>query len=191
MKSLLHSIRQCQHCADLLPQAPNPILSAHPESKIIVVGQAPGRQAHLSQQAWNDKSGDRLRDWLGVDRMQFYDDHNFALMPMAFCFPGTGTSGDFPPPKACAPKWHQQLLGEMKQAQLLLLIGNFAQQYYLKHLPYKNLSARVRNFENFLPKYFPLPHPSPRNNLWLRKNPWMEDLVVPKLREIVYRVLSC
>ena len=185
MESLLEEIKECQICANALPHKVNPVLTASSKSRIAIIGQAPGSVVHRTGLPWNDKSGDRLRDWLGVRRELFYDTDVFALVPMGFCYPGTGKTGDLPPRKECAPQWHNQLFDQMKNLKLILLVGSYAQQYYLKNNPYNTLTATVKNYKDFLPKYFVLPHPSPRNNIWLKRNSWFEKEVVTSLKEII------
>lgn len=189
MKNLLEEIRSCKHCKSNLPYEPNPILSAKTTSKIVIIGQAPGRIVNETSIPWNDASGERLRNWLGVTKNQFYNSDLFALIPMGFCFPGTGKNGDLPPRKECAPLWHEKLLESMPDTELIILIGNYAQKHYLKKDYRKNLTTTVSHFENYLPNYFVLPHPSPRNNIWIKKNPWFEINLLPilelKIKEII------
>lgn len=184
MKSLLQQIKLCTICDADLPFGANPVMMASEHSKIIIVGQAPGKKVHETNIPWNDKSGDNLRSWLGVDKELFYDTNYFALMPMGFCYPGTGKNGDFPPRKECAPHWHSQLVNLMPKHSIFLLVGQYAQKFYLQN-PEPNLTQTVKNFHNYLPKYFPLPHPSPRNNIWQAKNPWFVKEVLPQLKEII------
>lgn len=181
MKTLLTDINQCTLCKDELPLGANPVVQFSHKSKIAVIGQAPGIRVHKTNIPWNDPSGERLRDWLGVSSEIFYDTVNFALVPMGFCYPGTGASGDLPPKKICAPTWHEKIWSN-SDIKLYLLIGNYAQKYYLKKEARKNLTETVRNFEDYLPKYLVLPHPSPRNNIWLKKNPWFEQELLPILK---------
>ena len=190
MKKLLSEIRNCKVCLPHLSHGVNPILSASPESKIIIIGQAPGSIVHKTSVPWDDKSGDRLRDWLEVDKPTFYNPEIFAIIPMGFCYPGKGKSGDLPPRKECAPLWHPQLFDSISDAQLILLIGAYAQSYYLGKKCKRTLTDTVKNFEEYLPKYLPLPHPSPRNNIWLRKNEWFEKDVLPLLRKNVNQVMA-
>ncbi|MFK7807573.1 MAG: uracil-DNA glycosylase family protein [Saprospiraceae bacterium] len=185
MQTLLKTIRACRECEACLPYGANPVLDASPKSKILVIGQAPGRIVHNTNIPWNDKSGKNLRNWLGVDDEAFYDTNLFGIVPMGFCYPGTGKSGDLPPRKECAPLWHQKLIDEMPQLTLYLLIGAYAQKYYLGKERKKNLTETVRNFKEYLPNYLPLPHPSPRNNIWQAKNPWFAEEVLPVLKERV------
>ncbi|MDW5289517.1 uracil-DNA glycosylase family protein [Formosa sp. PL04] len=190
MDALLSQVRQCTICADYLPLGPHPIVSAHPESKIVIIGQAPGIKVHNSGIAWNDASGKRLRTWLNVNETQFYDTKNFAIIPMGFCYPGKGKSGDLPPRPECAPQWHDAILNKITDVKLIILIGNYAQKYYLKDKVGKNLTDTVSDFESYLPTYFPMPHPSPRNRFWLSKNQWFETSVVPELQKCVQEILQ-
>lgn len=187
MLQLLKEIRSCSLCP--LPHEARPVLAASQNSKVIIIGQAPGKKVHESGIPWDDKSGENLRRWLGVTSDQFYNPELFAILPMAFCYPGTGKSGDLPPRSECAPKWHKAVLNEMGGAQLTLLIGKYAQAYYLK-APESSLTGTVRNFKLYLPEYFVLPHPSPRNNIWMKKNPWFEMRVLPTLRNKISDAIS-
>lgn len=189
MDALLNDITQCTSCADVLPLGPNPVVSAHSDSKIVIIGQAPGLKVHRSGRPWDDASGDKLRAWLNVTEVQFYNPKNFAIVPMGFCYPGKGKSGDLPPCKICAPKWHELLFKSMSSIKLVILIGKYAQSYYLKDRAGKNLTETVSNFETYLPYYFTIPHPSPRNRFWLSKNPWFEDTVIPELQHRVHNIL--
>ncbi|MEQ9297324.1 MAG: uracil-DNA glycosylase family protein [Cyclobacteriaceae bacterium] len=185
MNNLLSEIRGCTVCEANLEHGCNPVLAAHQKSKLVIIGQAPGSVVHKTGIPWDDKSGERLRDWLQVDEETFYDPKAVALIPMGFCYPGKGKSGDLPPRPECAPLWHRQLLDQMKSVQLTLLIGDYAQQYYLGAAKKKTLTETVKNFEAYLPYYFVLPHPSPRNNIWLKKNEWFEKEVLPELHKRV------
>ncbi|RKD14364.1 IclR family transcriptional regulator [Pelobium manganitolerans] len=189
MKLLLDEIKACHLCEQYLPFGANPVMLAGEKSKIIIVGQAPGRKVHETLIPWNDKSGDNLRAWMGVDRDLFYDTDFFALMPMGFCYPGRGNSGDLPPRKECAPKWHKELLQMMPDKKLFLLVGQYAQNYYLGDKTKATLTETVKNFREYLPLFFPLPHPSPRNNIWQAKNPWFKQEVLPTLKEIVTDII--
>jgi uracil-DNA glycosylase len=176
---LLEEIKGCQRCE--LPLGPNPVVRASATASLLIIGQAPGTRVHASGVPWDDPSGDRLRHWLQMDKSQFYDVAKIAIMPMAFCYPGKGASGDLPPPPLCSRTWHQPLLEQMPNLQTVLLVGSYAQQHYLG--PGKeNLTARVRRWRDYAPRYWPLPHPSPRNRYWLQRNPWFEAEVVPALR---------
>ncbi|MFM9944701.1 MAG: uracil-DNA glycosylase family protein, partial [Bacteroidia bacterium] len=190
MDKLLLQIRNCKECKQHLKDGVNPIIAASPKSKLIIIGQAPGRIVHNTGIPWNDKSGDNLRNWLGVDKPTFYNADIIALMPMGFCYPGTGKTGDLPPRPECAPLWHDKLLALMSDAKLVLLIGQFAQNYYLGNKAKSTLTETVHHFKTYLPNYFPLPHPSPRNNIWQAKNEWFGQKVLPELKKQVQSILS-
>ena len=190
MKELLSNIRQCTICAEHLPLGPRPILSAHPNAKIIIIGQAPGSKVHKTGIPWDDPSGNQLRKWLDVTDDVFYDETKIALIPMGFCYPGKGKSGDLPPRPECAPQWHQKLLDKMPNVELIILIGMYAQKYYLGENAKRTLTETVANYKAYLPTYLPLPHPSPRNRFWLTKNPWFQDLVLPLLKEKTKKIIS-
>ncbi|MCX7546494.1 uracil-DNA glycosylase family protein [Xanthomarina sp. F1114] len=185
MKSLLKDIRQCTICTAHLPLGPRPIVSAHAESKIIIIGQAPGLKVHKIGIPWDDPSGKQLRKWLNITDDVFYDESKLALVPMGFCYPGKGKSGDLPPRPECAPQWHQKLLEKMPNVELIILIGMYSQKYYLKGKAKRTLTETVANYKEYLPRFLPLPHPSPRNRFWLTKNPWFEKEVIPVLQEKV------
>ncbi|HDY8038923.1 TPA: uracil-DNA glycosylase family protein [Vibrio vulnificus] len=189
LEPLLTQIRACQVCASALPLGANPVVQAHSEAKILIIGQAPGTKVHHTSIPWNDASGNRLRAWLDIEKQTFYDPKQIAIMPMGFCYPGQGQSGDLPPRKECAPLWHEALLKHLPNIELTLLIGQYAQNRYLSNKP-KTLTETVQNWQAWLPDYLPLPHPSPRNTLWLRKNPWFEEQTVPCLRQQVHQRLS-
>lgn len=189
MDKLLTDIKNCEICLPFLEHGVNPILSASPKSKIAIIGQAPGSMVHKTSKPWNDKSGQRLREWLGVSPEIFYEPDTFALIPMGFCYPGKGNSGDLPPRTECAPKWHPLLFEHMSHLQFIILIGNYAQKYYLKDTVQPTLTATVKDYKSYLPKYFPIPHPSPRNNIWLKKNQWFENTVLPELKQIVFEII--
>ncbi len=189
MVHLLEEVRACKVCEPHLPLGAKPILAASAKSRILLIGQAPGRKVHETGIAWNDPSGDNLRNWLGVDKEQFYNPDLVAIVPMGFCYPGSGKSGDLPPRLECAPLWHAKLLEKMPDVALTVLIGRYAQGYYLKDRAYKTLTETVQHYKEYLPQYLPLPHPSPRNRIWLRRNPWFEEEVLPELKQRVQRVL--
>lgn len=187
---LLQDIHACRLCAAHLPFAPKAILQAGKQARILIIGQAPGIKAHNSGIPWSDASGERLRAWLGVTATQFYDPNLFAIMPMGFCYPGRGKSGDLPPRPECAPHWHAKLLEQMPDITLTLLIGQYAQNYYLQD-NFKTLTERVEHWRDYLPKnIFVLPHPSPRNQIWLKKNPWFEQKAVPELQRRVRQITN-
>ena len=189
LNSILREVRNCKLCEAHLPLGANPVLSINSQSKILIIGQAPGTKVHATGIPWNDPSGDELRRWLDVDKNAFYDPEIFGIMPMGFCYPGRGRGGDLPPRKECAPTWHSMLSSQMPNLKLILLIGAFAQSYYLGERRKNNLTETVKNFKEYLPNYFPLVHPSPRNGLWMRKNPWFETEVLPELRDRVLTLI--
>jgi len=185
MNALLNSILKCEVCKDHLPLGAGPVVQLSPFSKIIIIGQAPGRLAHVSGIPWSDASGKKLRSWLDVNEEIFYDPAIFSILPMSFCYPGKGLSGDLAPRSECAPLWHSRFIESLKTRPLVLLIGQYAQKYYLKKAYPGNLTETVKNYTNFLPGFFPLPHPSPRNQHWLKINPWFVEKTIPELRKII------
>lgn len=189
MEDLNKRILECNVCQSNLPLEPRPIFTAHPKSKIVIIGQAPGLAAHNTGIPWDDKSGENLRSWLGIEDAIFYDPEKIALIPMGFCYPGRGKSGDIPPRKECAPLWHHKLMSQMSEVDLIILIGKHAQDYYLKRTVRKTLTETVLNYVDYLPQYFALPHPSPRNNIWQSKNPWFKEEVLPSLKSEVEKSL--
>lgn len=182
---LMQDIRDCDVCRAHLPLGPRPTVQANPEARLLIIGQAPGRRVHESGIPWDDPSGRRLREWLGMDEATFYDGSKVALVPMGFCYPGTGKSGDLPPRPECALRWHESLLGALPRVELTLLLSQYAIREYLGSGRKKTLTETVRAWQEYAPQYIPLPHPSPRNNRWLRKNPWFEEDVLPYLRQRV------
>ena len=184
---LINNIRQCRDCEADLPLGARPIVRGAALAKILIIGQAPGAKVHASGIPWDDASGRRLREWMGVDEQKFYDESRIFIMPMGFCYPGKGSSGDLPPRPECAPKWHEALLAELPNIEIILLIGQYAQKYYLKQ-NFINLTETIEAFQRYLPRYFPLPHPSPRNQFWLKKNPWFEQNAIPELQR---RIAKC
>ncbi len=188
-KSLLSDVLACSFCEDKLPLAPRPVLQFSHQARILVAGQAPGRKAHDKGIPFADASGDRLRQWMGLDESQFYDASRIAILPMGFCFPGTGNSGDLPPRPECAETRHASLLAALHHVELTLVIGRYAMAY---HLPDFNGSVTdtVKNWQAYWPDYLPLPHPSPRNQRWLKQNPWFEREVLPLLKQRVADILD-
>lgn len=189
IEKLKDTIADCIICANFLPNRPRPIVQFSSKSKLLIIAQAPGQKAHDRGIPFDDLSGDNLRSWLGVSREQFYNPELFAIMPMGFCFPGKGKSGDLPPRKECAPQWHNKIMEQMKNLELIILVGKYAQEYYLKDNPYKNLTETVISYQEFLPKYFPLVHPSPLNFRWHGKNKWFLESITPELKKMVATIL--
>ena len=190
LDNLLTEVRRCTLCAGALTHGVRPVLQVSANAQILVAGQAPGSKVHASGVPFDDPSGDRLRDWMGIDRATFYDALQVAILPMGFCYPGAGKSGDLPPRPECAPKWRRAILDEMPNLKLTLVIGQFAARWHLGGIQQKNLTETVRNWPNYVANgYLPLPHPSPRNNIWLKKNLWFETEVLPELRAKVGAIL--
>ncbi len=185
----LANVRACTLCEGL-PLGPNPILQVDQRARILIAGQAPGRITHHKGIPFDDPSGDRLRDWLGVDRETFYDDPRIAIIPLGFCFPGTGKGGDLPPRPECAPAWRSKLLGALGSLELTLIIGRYAIDWHQSSLSKTTVTDAVRNADNLWPKAMILPHPSPRNNRWLKTNPWFENERLPKLKAQVETILA-
>ena len=190
MDRLLKEVRACTICKDFLPHAPRPIISASEKAKILLIGQAPGRKVHESGVPWNDKSGKLLREWLGLENSTFYNPEKVAIVPMGFCYPGKGPSGDLPPRPECHEAWHGKVMKELRNVRLTILIGKYAQDAYLKEKSKNTLTETVRSYHEYLPGLIPIPHPSPRNRIWLKKNSWFEADVLPLLREKTQWVLS-
>ncbi len=188
LDTLLTEVRACSLCAEHLEHGVRPILQASTTARILIAGQAPGRKVHASGIPFDDASGQRLRSWLGVSEGCFYDARQIALLPMGFCYPGSGKSGDKPPRSECAPTWRQQLLQALPQIELTVVIGQYAQDYHLTR-QYDTLTQTVAHWREYWPEKLPLPHPSPRNNIWLRKNPWFEAEVIPVLQQRVAELL--
>jgi len=182
-RALLAEVRGCQLCAKHLPLGPRPVLQIDPRARLLIAGQAPGRRVHDSGIPFEDASGDRLRDWLGMSKEVFYDASRVAILPMGFCYPGTGGSGDLPPRPECADAWRARLLASLPNLEVTLVIGQYAQEYHLGAAQKASLTETVRAWREFWPALLPIPHPSPRNNIWLRKNPWFERDVLPRLRK--------
>lgn len=190
LDSLLADIRGCRICADDLPLGPNPVIRASGHARILIVGQAPGRKVHETSIPFNDPSGDRLRDWMGIDRGIFYDESRINIVPMGFCFPGTGKSGDLPPRPECAITWRDRLMAEMGKVELTLIIGQYATNWHLGKNRKKTLTETVKNWRDYWPSAIVLPHPSPRNNIWLKRNDWFEEDALPHLKKRVQELLS-
>jgi uracil-DNA glycosylase len=189
LTKLLEEVRACTACK-ALPLGPRPVLAAGPSASILIVGQAPGTRVHATGIPWNDPSGDRLRDWMNIDKNTFYDTREIAIVPMGFCYPGRGKGGDLPPRPECAPLWHGRILAALPHIRLTILAGSYAQDHYLAARRKRTLTETVRASATFGNEIIPLPHPSPRNNLWLRKNQWFEREMIPRLRSRVREVLS-
>ena len=187
---LVEEVRGCTVCEGQLPSGPRPVLQVHPAARILIAGQAPGRKVHRSGVPFDDASGERLRAWMGVTRDVFYDSTQIAILPMGFCYPGTGRSGDLPPRSECAPLWRQRLLDQMQQIELTLVIGDYAQRWHLPDAESKNVTDTVAAWRTQWPAVLPMPHPSPRNNIWLKSNPWFVAEVVPALQSRVAALLS-
>ena len=188
--SLLKEIRQCTACEPHLSHGANPVIQTHPNARLLIIGQAPGIKVHESSIPWNDASGERLREWLGIGSDTFYDEQKVAIVPMGFCYPGKGKSGDLPPRKECAELWHKKVRQSLPNIQMTLLIGQYAQNYYLKERTTNTLTETVKNWQAWAPEFLPLPHPSPRNNIWLKKNPWFESEVIPYIRKHISEYLA-
>ena len=190
LSALLTDISACRLCAVHLKDGPRPVMQASASSRLLIVSQAPGRKVHATGIPFNDVSGDRLRGWLGIDREKFYDAQRIAIVPMGFCFPGSGRNGDLPPRPECAPTWHPHLLPLLKHVQLTLAIGQYAQTGVLGAQCGPSLTDTMHAWREHLARgVLPLPHPSPRNQAWLKRNPWFETELLPVLRERVCHIL--
>jgi uracil-DNA glycosylase len=190
VQSLIKEIRACTNCAVDLPLGPRPIVSFSRNSKILLVGQAPGTRVHETGIPWNDPSGERLRNWLDVSNEQFYDPDKIAIVPMGFCYPGRGKSGDNPPRPECAPLWMERIRSSLPNIEMTVLIGQYALNYFLGAKKKRTLTETVKSWREYFPEFVVLPHPSPRNNIWLKKNQWFERELVPEISEIVDRFLK-
>ncbi|WP_169569349.1 uracil-DNA glycosylase family protein [Sneathiella limimaris] len=190
LQTLLKEVRGCAHCQSHLPDGCRPVLQASSKAKLLVVGQAPGRKVHATGIPFNDPSGDRLRDWMGIDRDTFYNPELLNIIPMGFCYPGTGKSGDLPPRPECAELWRPPLMGHMVRVELTLVIGKYAIDWHIGKDQKKTLTETVRNWQEYWPDKLVLPHPSPRNNLWLRRNPWFEAEIIPILQQKIRDILT-
>ncbi|MDA0338429.1 MAG: uracil-DNA glycosylase family protein [Proteobacteria bacterium] len=190
LEKLLHEIRACRVCEKDLPLGPRPIIRAQQSAKIMIVGQAPGTRVHESGIPWDDRSGDRLREWLNVDKDTFYDDARIAIVPMGFCYPGVDKNGgDSPPRPECAPLWHDAVRNQLPNLDLIILVGGYAQKKYLGKTQQKTMTLNVERWREYAPTYFPTPHPSWRNTAWLKRNPWFEIDALPALRSRVQALL--
>lgn len=189
LNTLYARIRSCRLCESRLPKGPRPVLQVGAMARILIAGQAPGVRVHESGVPFDDPSGDRLRHWMGINEQVFYDPNRIAILPMGFCYPGTGASGDLPPIPLCAETWRDALLDQLKDVRLTLVIGQYAQRWHLPDAK-KNLTDTTRRWKQFGPSLLPLPHPSPRDNRWLKKNPWFESEVIPTLKRKVAQALA-
>jgi uracil-DNA glycosylase len=187
-KQLLAEVRACTLCSESLDHGVRPIVQVHPAARILIAGQAPGIKVHNSGVPFDDASGERLRDWMGIDRSVFYDDQQISILPMAFCYPGKGKSGDLPPPPICAKTWRARLLKLVPEVRLTLVIGQYALDWHIPDHP-KTLTETVRAWRSYDEDCLPLPHPSPRNNIWLKKNAWFDQEVLPVLKTRVQNAL--
>lgn len=186
--TLINKIKQCHLCDTELPYSAKPVVQLDARAKILIAGQAPGLKAHLSGVPFDDASGQRLRQWLGLSSEQFYDQTQLAILPMGFCFPGSGNSGDLPPSVRCAATWRAEVLSCLPELELTIMLGKYAQDYHLGKSAF-TVTSRVKRWQETLPQSISLPHPSGRNNIWLKRNPWFEEQVLPALRERVAQVL--
>ena len=189
-EQLLREVRACTLCREQLPLGPRPVFQFHPRARILIAGQAPGRKVHERGVPFQDASGDRLRDWLGIDARVFYDPQCIALLPMGFCYPGTGASGDLPPRPECAAAWRAKLLARLVDVRLTLAVGRYALAWHLGDSARPTLTETVLAWREHWPRLLPLPHPSPRNNIWLKRNPWFERELLPELRGHVRQLLA-
>ena len=190
LDSVLAEVRACRACADSLPLGPRPVVQVSATARILIASQAPGTKVHESGIPFSDASGDRLRDWMGVSSEEFYNESRVAIVPMGFCYPGAGKNGgDNPPRPECAPRWHERLLKHLLDLQLTLLVGQYAHRYYLDAGPKTSMTDTVKAFSQYGPQFFPLPHPSWRSAIWMQKNPWFEEEVIPELRNVVRKLV--
>jgi uracil-DNA glycosylase len=187
--SLVSEIKQCTLCQQHLPLGPRPVLQVSRHAKILIAGQAPGLKVHKTGVPFDDASGERLRQWMNINKDTFYDAQKIAILPMGFCYPGRGKSGDLPPRSECALAWRKQILSAMGNIKLILVIGAYAQNWHMKETKQKNLTETVRNWNSYGSQLLPLPHPSPRNNIWLSKNTWFERDLIPELKNRVKNLL--
>lgn len=187
--AIIQDVRACTLCSPLLPSAPRPIIQLHPEARILIAGQAPGLKTQTSGIPFDDPSGKRLREWMGIDKKQFYDSKKIAILPMGFCYPGSGKSGDLAPLQECGNKWRTLLLEQLTDIQLTLLIGQYAQKWHLTENRKANLTQTVKAWQQYQPSLIPLPHPSPRNNRWLKNNPWFTEELIPVLQQQIKKLI--
>ncbi|NMF48009.1 uracil-DNA glycosylase family protein [Pseudoalteromonas arctica] len=187
---LIDHVSKCVICEAHLPLGARPVIQFNPNARILIAGQAPGVKVHETGVPFNDASGNRLREWLGLTRDEFYDANNIAILPMGFCYPGRGKSGDLPPRKECAPAWREQLLAALPNIELTIVLGKYAQAYHLPETKKMPLTELVKSWREYWPNYLVLPHPSPRNNIWLKKNPWFEQDVLPELDKRIATILN-
>ncbi len=191
LEALLVSVRSCRACEASLPLGPRPVLRAAVTARILVIGQAPGVRVHRSGIPWDDPSGERLREWMGVNKDAFYDESRIAIIPMGYCYPGRGNGGDLPPRRECAELWLDQLLDKLPLVELTLLVGQYAQRHFLGRRRKPSLTETTNAWAEYAPAYIPLPHPSPRNTPWLKRNSWFEQRLVPELRMRVATLIAC
>jgi uracil-DNA glycosylase len=189
MDKLLKKMQRCEVCKEYLPLGPRPVVQLNKFSKIVIISQAPSRRVHETGIPWNDASGNKLRAWMNVSNETFYDPACISILPMGFCYPGKGVCGDLPPRPECAPLWHPQVFKYFENKPMILLVGQYAQRYYLKNNFKGSLTETVRSYASYLPSYFPLPHPSPRNQNWVIINPWFMKEAVPELQKRIQAAL--
>lgn len=190
LEGLVREARACTVCAAHLPHPPRPVLRVGKTARLLIIGQAPGRRVHASGIPWNDPSGQRLRDWLGLAPEVFYDERRVAILPIGLCYPGTVNGADLPPRKECAPLWHPRIVPALGEVRLTLLVGSYAQAFHLADLRKPAMTETVRAFCEYLPRFLPLPHPSWRNSGWLKRNAWFEAELVPELRRLIRATLE-
>ncbi len=189
-QQLIKGVKSCVACQEFLPCGANPVFQFHPNARILIAGQAPGRKVLETGIPFNDPSGDRLRSWLGINSDVFYDAKKVAILPMGFCYPGTGRNGDLPPRPECAKTWRKPMLEHLSNLTLILVIGQYAMNWHFPKRKTRNVSDTVRDWRAYWPNIVPLPHPSPRNNIWLKKHPWFETEVIPVLQQEIIRILD-
>jgi len=183
---LMAEIKLCRVCEAHLPLGPKPALRGRPSARLLILSQAPGTRVHETGLSFNDRSGDRLRDWLGIDRAVFYDEERVAVMPLVFCFPGRDKKGgDLPPRRECAPLWHERMLTQWPNLELTVLAGSYAIDYYLQGRAFPTMTETVRHWRDYGPRFIPVPHPSWRTTFWEKKNPWFARQLLPEMRRCV------